>query len=207
MPRIEAILLLGQPVSVDYFDERKFAAAAAAFARAGQQVFDLTWRKDYESADDIGWEHFGETRDNPRTGRTRHWGMDHWATRAGQGAYLNWIIGNAILPADDPDSAAEGIQRIDRTTVTELAELPAIADAIQTSLSNAESGLTPLGLADGSIAFDMDPSEVAEGRTHFEQVYDRALVALNNAVLAFDDAKDVTPPHAFRGGFPLRPAE
>ena len=47
VPRIEAVTVLGKPVSVDYQDERKFAAAAAALARAGKQVFDLTWRRDY----------------------------------------------------------------------------------------------------------------------------------------------------------------
>lgn len=197
VPRMEAVSVLGQPVSVDYFDERKFAAAAAAVARAGQLTFDLTWRRDYQSGDDAGWEHLAGTRTNAQTGRTRHWGMDHWATRTGQGTYLNWIVGNAMLPAEDPDPAHEGIQKIDRTTVQELTELPLVMDALQANLSNAEAGLTPLGLPEGSIAFDIDPELVVSGqtqtgRTHFEQIYDRALTALTNAVAAFDDAKDVT---------------
>ncbi len=192
VPRVEAVLVLGQPVSVDYFDERKLARAAAAVARAGLQAFDLTWRRDYESGEEAGWEHFAETRGNPQTGRTRHWGMDHWATRTGQGAYVNWVIGNAILPDEDPNPDHEGIQKIDRTTVVELTQLPILMDSLQTNLNNAESGLTPLGLPEGGIAFDIDPREVATGRTHFEQIYDRALTALNNAVAAFDDAKDVT---------------
>ena len=49
MPRIEAVTVLGKPVSVDYQDERKFAAAAGAVARTGKQIFDLTWRQDYQS--------------------------------------------------------------------------------------------------------------------------------------------------------------
>lgn len=190
VPRIEAVLVLNQPVSVDYLDERKFAAAANALARAGQQVFDLTWRRDYREGDGVGWQHLHEERTNDQTGRTRHWGMDHWATRTGQGAYVNWVIGNAILPAED--TVNEGIQKIDRTTVTELSQMPAIMDELQTSLTNAEGGLTPLGLSDKAIAFDIDPNAVANGETHFEQIYDRALTALNNAVAAFNDAKDVT---------------
>ncbi len=192
VPRIEAVLVLGQPVSVDYFDERKFAAAAAAVARAGQHTFDLTWRRDFESGDDTGWEHFADIRENTQTGRTRYWGMDHWATRTGQGAYVNWVVGNAILPAEDTER--EGIQKIDRTTVPELIELPVLMGMLQTNLNNAEAGLTPLGLPEGGIAFDIDPLKVvgADGQTHFEQIYDRALIALNNAVAAFDDAKDVT---------------
>jgi len=50
VPRVEAVNVLGQPVSVDYFDERKFAATASALANAGRQIFDLTWRKDSGSS-------------------------------------------------------------------------------------------------------------------------------------------------------------
>ncbi len=196
VPRTEAVLILGKPVQVDYVDERKFAAAGAAVARAGQQIFDLTWRKDYKSGDDQGWEHFEAKRTNTRRSlpTTRYWSMDHWANRTSQGAYLNWVVGNAILPETDPDPSHEGIQKIDRTTVPELKELPATAELVQNSLNNAESGLTPLGLSENSIAFDITPTDVVgnQYRTHFEQVYDRALVALNNALSAFDDAKDVT---------------
>ena len=62
VPRIEAVTVLGKPVSIDYLDERKFAAAAAAVARAGKQVFDLTWRKDYQAIQGNGWAHFSARR-------------------------------------------------------------------------------------------------------------------------------------------------
>jgi hypothetical protein len=44
------------------------------------------------------------------------------------------------------------------------------------------------------MAFDINPNQVTSDSngTHFEQIYERAKVALNNAVSAFDDAKDVT---------------
>ena len=203
VPRIEAVNVLGQPISVDYMDERKFAAAAVGVARAGQQILDLTWRQDYQPVATVGWDHFGTTRANtqrqyssPGTNNyvTRYWGMDHWATRTEQGAYFHWIVGNAILPDVDPNPNHEGIQKIDRTTVPELSELVTIAQAVQTSLDNAEAGLSPLGIPEGGLAFDINPNEVvgADGGTHFEQIYQRATVALNNAVASFDDAKDVT---------------
>lgn len=205
VPRIEAVNVLGKPVSVDYQDERKFAAAAAAVARAGRQVFDLTWRRDYQPVHAAGWSHLGATRVNSQRTHTsaagepdqpsvRHWGADHWASRTGQGAFLNWVVGNAILPATDPNPDHEGIQKIDRTTVPELKELVTLADGLQTALDNAEGGLSPLGIPEGGLAFDINPTAVvgADGGTHFEQVYQRAIVALNNAVAAFDDAKDVT---------------
>ncbi|MGA4577227.1 hypothetical protein [Limisphaera sp. VF-2] len=197
VPRIEAVLVLGQPVSVDYQDERKFAAAAAAVARTGKQITDLTWRRDYRHGRGIGWSHLSESKvNNRRTLPTqRDWGVDHWATRTGQGAYLHWVVGNAILPDRDPDPTHEGgIQQVDRTTVVELLELPAIAGSLQTTLDNAEAGLNPLGLPETAVPFDINPTLVvgAEPQTHFEQIYARALAALQNALAAFDDAKDVT---------------
>ena len=196
VPRTEAVTVLGKPVQVDYLDERKFAAAAAATARAGRQVFDLTWRRDYQAGNTAGWEHFGETRANANrtVPSTRHWGMDHWASRTVMGAYVNWMAGNAILPETDPDPTHEGIQKIDRSTVPELKELPTVAADLQTALDNAEGNLNPLGLPSGSIALDLDPSILtgANSATHFEQVYGRASGALQNALAAFDDAKDVT---------------
>ncbi|MCX6903868.1 MAG: methyl-accepting chemotaxis protein [Verrucomicrobia bacterium] len=203
VPRIEAVNVLGQPVSVDYMDERKFAADAVGVARAGQQVFDLTWRQDYQPVGTVGWDQFGATRSNnqrPYSSQgtnkyvTRYWGMDHWANRTVQGAYFHWIVGNAILPDVDPNPHHEGIQKIDRTSVPELSEIVSVAQAVQTDLDNAEAGLSPLGIPEGGLAFDINPNAVvgADGGTHFEQIYQRATLALNNAVASFDDAKDVT---------------
>jgi hypothetical protein len=197
VPRTEAVTVLGKPVQVDYLDERKFAAAAAAVARMGRHAFELSWRKDYLPVRESGWGHLARTRTNPnRTGgpSTRYWGADHWASRTGQGAYLHWVVGNSLLPEIDPDPAHEGIQRIDRTTVPELNELVATSIDLQTGVDSAEGGLTPLGLPQDAVPFDIDPNQVVGGQnsTHFEQIYQRATVALGNAVAAFDDAKDVT---------------
>ena len=205
VPRIEAVNVLGKPVSVDYQDERKFATAAAAWARAGRQVFDLTWRKDYLSVASAGWTHLSATRENPRRAYTdaataqvkttvRQWGADHWATRVGQGNYLNWLAGNAILPAVDPDPTHEGIQKVDRTTVPELREMAEAARGLETAMDNCEGGLSPLGISEGGLALDLNPNAVVgeDGGTHFEQVFERAVRALGNAVSSFDEAKDVT---------------
>ena len=202
VPRIEAVTVLGKAVSVDYLDERKFAAAAAALARTGRQVFDLTWRRDYQAGNRFHWDQFSPTRVSKRqvvdgvlTNRVvREWGSDQWASRVQQGTFLNWVVGNALLPYQDPDPSHEGIQKIDRTTVAELRELAVQISGLQTALDNAEGALTPLGLSEGSLSFDIDPNLVvgANAKGHFEQVYERAKVALNNAVASFDDAKGVT---------------
>ena len=204
VPSSEAVLVLGQPVSVNYQNERKFAAAAAAVANAGQQIFDLTWRQDYQpGGTGGGWDYMSASQVNTQRSYTnggvtkyvtRYWGMDHWASRVEQGAYLNWVVGNAILPPVDPDPTHQGIQKVDRTTVPELKELPATAVSLQTDLDNAEAGLTPLGVPQNAVPFDINPYQVtgANPLTHFEQIYQRAITALNNAVVAFDDAANVT---------------
>ncbi len=202
MPRIEAVNVLGVPVAVDYQDERKFASGALSILRAGQQVVDLTWREAYEPTG-RGWSHFSNVRTNaqrtfatPEGSRavTRYWGLDHWASRTGQGSFIHWVVGNSMLLPEDTDPTHEGIQKVDRTTVTELREIAALAGAVQTSVDNAEAGLSPMGIPEGGMAFDLDPNAVtgSGSSTHFEQIYSRAKVALNNAVASFDDAKDVT---------------
>ncbi|MGK0238287.1 MAG: hypothetical protein ACI92G_001752 [Candidatus Pelagisphaera sp.] len=195
VPRIEAVNVLGVPVSVDYQDERKFAASAVEVAKAGQQILELTWRQDYENVAEKGWEHFSDTRTNTRrtVPSTRYWGVDHWASRTQQGTYLNWVVGNSMLPDVDPDPDHEGIQRVDRQTVLELQELTFAGEATLASSDNAEAGLNPLGLEKDSIVFDLNTSGFGLGETsHFEQIFERAKGALNNAVIAFDGAKDVT---------------
>lgn len=194
VPSTEAVNVLGVPVQVGYQHERQFAAAAAAVARTGKQVVDLTWRLNYDSRGNAGWESLSGTRTNTATGRTELWALDHWAARTGEGAYLHWLVGNAILPAVDTDPDHVGIQKIDRTTVLELQELAGVAEDLQVTVDNAEAGSTPIGMPKTAVPFDINPNGVVNGDqgTHFEQIYERANAALNNAVASFDDAKDVT---------------
>ncbi len=187
-PRSEAVSVLGQTVQVDYQDERKFAAAAASVARTGARILDLTARASYRDDPSAGWAHQRDARSNPATGVTRHWGTDEWAARAGQGAYFNWVAANAMLPDKDENPQHSGIQIIDRTTVPELAEIVASAASIQAALDAQCAHLNPLGLAKGAIAFDISPSALKAGQSHFEQIYERTLQACLNAKAAFDQA-------------------
>lgn len=202
VPRVQAVTVLGLPVTVGYMDERKFATAAASVARTGRQIFDLTWRKYYVPGANTSWEPFATNRVSARTvwdgtnvvNIVREWGLDQWASRTAQGALVNWVVGNALLPDLDPDPSHEGIQRVDRTTVPELNELVATASDLQAAMDNAEGRLSPLGVTQGSLAFDLNPAQIIgiDPKTHFEQIYGRTKLALNNAVAAFDDAKDIT---------------
>ncbi len=191
-PRIEATSLLGKPVSVDYFDERKFATAAAALCRTAAQIADLTYRSAFDATGKRTWVSLKDGRTNPGTGTTRTWGVDDWATRGGQGAYFHWLTANSMLPAVDGDPDHEGIQKIDRTTVPELKEIVAQATSVQNTLDTADARLNPLGLSVGAVPFDISPTEVDAGQTHYEQIYGRAVEALRNSVTAFNNAKSST---------------
>jgi hypothetical protein len=110
--------------------------------------------------------------------------------RAGQGAYFDWVVGNAILPA--ADTVHTGIQKIDRKTVLELREVASRSQEIQAEVDVADLGLNPLGLATNVVPFDIDPGGIDQGNTHFEQIYDRAVKAMNNAITVFNHANNST---------------
>lgn len=193
VPRTEAVTILGKSIQVDYVDERKFATAAGSVSQTGLEVLKLVFRQAYRSGDAVGWDRFGETRRNTNrvVATERHWGLDHWASRVGQGAYLHWVVGNSMLPEVDPDPTHEGIQKIDRTTVPELGQLPLIYREVQQVLDNAEAGLTPLGLPRDSLALDINPNVVTgpNPKGHFEQLYERTVGTLENAAMAFEEAR------------------
>ncbi|MDX1570480.1 MAG: hypothetical protein R3200_08345 [Xanthomonadales bacterium] len=184
-PRAEAITVAGAPITVDFMDERQFAETAVAKARTGAEIVDLTYRSAYVEDPAGQWQGYKDI--DPE----RAWGLAEWGRRAGQGAYLDWVMGNSILQVEEPDPTKVGIQRVDRSTVTELAEIQAHHQAIQSQVDEADQGLNPLGLAEGVVPFDIDPSQVDDGVTHFEQVFERAETALTNAVQVWDFANSL----------------
>jgi hypothetical protein len=192
VPRAEGVTVLGQPVVIDYFDERKFAAAAGNVARTAQQVIALTHRQSYKDDPGAGWSHFRDGKTNSRTNTKRHWGVDEWTSRATQGAYYHWLVGNAILPDKDLDPTHNGVQIVDRTTVPELRELPVLATDFQAKIDAANAHLNPLGLSPAAIAFDISPAELKAGKSHYDQIHERALRATLNAKGAFDQAARMT---------------
>jgi hypothetical protein len=188
-PRVESVMVGGAPVPVDYLDERKFAQTAAAKAKAGAEIVDLTYRKYYVDDPAGQWQGYKDTD------AERAWGVDGWARRAGQGAYFDWAVANAMLPAEDPVQSHTGITQIDRTTVPELHAIASEYRVLQAQVNEVDGGLNPLGLAKGVVPFDIIPDYLTAGRwakTHFEQVYDRAIGALKNAKTLFDYATDYT---------------
>ena len=180
IPRTESMIIGGVTVTVDYYDERKFAAAAAAKARTGVEIVDLTHRAYYTESSTGLWSGYRDGNTN------RAWGVAEWGCRAGQGALFDWVVANSLLPDQDPNPTHAGLQKVDRTTVTELKEIATCLDNIQVKVDNADMGLNPLGLGRNVVPFDIDPTFLQVGSTvqgsgHFEQIYQRALVALKSA--------------------------
>src|SRR5437867_2988713 len=156
IPRAESLLLAGVPVQVDYLDERKFARAAAAKAKTGTEIVDLSYRRSYVDDPSGQWQGYKDTDPD------RAWGLSEWGHRAGTGALLDWVTVNALLPATDPNPAHTGLTKIDRTTVQEIAEIAAAYDSVQVQVDKADSGLNPLGVAKNVVPFDIDPVQVSE---------------------------------------------
>ncbi|MEE2729363.1 MAG: hypothetical protein VYA55_01020 [Pseudomonadota bacterium] len=184
-PLTENTTIAGVAVSVDYRDEVRFARAAAAKARTGARLVDLAFRSEYTHEPSAQWQGYKDSVPN------RAWGMDGWARRAGQGAVLDWALGNALLPYEDIPTE-QGIERIDRQTVAELKEVSAAFSEIENLVAQADKGNNPFGLDADTIPFDISPSALANGQSHFEQIYARALQASKNSLEIFSYANDLT---------------
>ncbi len=185
-PQSEAVLVAGAPINVDYLDERQFAQTAAAKARAGAEIVDLTYRKAYVEDPNGQWQGYDDT--DPQ----RAWGLSEWGRRSGMAAYFDWVTVNAVLPETDDNPNHVGIQKIDRSRISELNEIAGHYRNIQRQVDKADAGLNPLGLAKGMVPFDIDPAQLtSQNKTQFEQVWERAMAALDNALSLWDYANQL----------------
>lgn len=174
--------------TVDFLDERKFAQVAAAKAKAGAEIVEMTYRDSYVADPESQWQGYLDTDSK------RAWGVEGWARRAGQGAYFDWVTANALLPSVHPNTSKTGIEKVDRTTVKDIAVISANMNAVQQTFEDANNGYNPLGIAGNTVPFDIDPFYDGvswERVTHFEQIYQRAIEALNNATTVFNNANEL----------------
>ena len=178
-------------INVDYYEEAKFAEAAADLARTAADVVDLTARKAWRDQGTSGAGYL-DARGEPA------FGYGEWASRGAYGALVNWVTANSILPESAASATTDlnaplddrGLTRIDRGTVDELKDICTSAADIMRAQDRLDAGLNPLGLSDSAIPFDIAPGGVAEGsNTHFEQVLGRAKTALGNARKVLDRAQ------------------
>ena len=189
--RSELYSLMQNVLEVDYLDEKTFAKLAAARARAGRDIVRDTYRLKYTQNPDGQWQGYTDSADPARA-----WGVSEWGRRAGQAAYFDWAIANALLPEDasgaTPVQNPEGLDKIERLgAIDEVGEIAAGFYEIQVAMDEANGGVNPLGFDSDAITFDIDPfydNESWEGRTHFEQIYERAVAAGVNALATLDFA-------------------
>ncbi|MBW8864294.1 MAG: hypothetical protein JF609_05100, partial [Verrucomicrobia bacterium] len=156
-------------IPVDYLDERKFAQIAAAKSQAGAAIVNMTYRQKYVADPRGQWQGYLDTDKN------LSWGVDEWARRAGQGAYFDWITANALLPAVHPNTNYTGIQKIDRTTVTDISAISGNLLTIQTTMDQVDAGNNPLGLHNNALTFAVDPNFLivgsgTQGQKFFQQI-------------------------------------
>ena len=185
--RSESYNLQDIVINVDFFDERKFAAAAAAKAKAGADIVALTYRDKYVADPNAQWQ--GYTDANP----DRAWGVDEWARRSGQGAYFDWVTANALLPSQHPDTTLEGVRKVDRESNSDIAVVSANLSAIQRTMDQADHGYNPLGLIRGAQVFDLEPAFIdnssgGDRRSHFDQILVRASGMVDSATAVWDYA-------------------
>tara|TARA_R110002072_G_scaffold13481_3_gene57024 strand:- start:105700 stop:114426 length:8727 start_codon:yes stop_codon:yes gene_type:complete len=183
--RPELYNLLDIVLKVDYLDEVKFVRTAAARARTGAEIVDLTHRLAWTESGQSGAELIDRES-------SRAWGVAGWSRRAGQGALFDWAVSNAMLP--ERAAGEENLAKIDRQSVHELREISVNHSLIQRKLDQANDGLNPLGLSPDAVAFDIDPVRVdrtsSHPATHFEQTWEHATRAAANAVAAWDYANE-----------------
>jgi leucyl aminopeptidase (aminopeptidase T) len=181
---------------VDFLDEKTFARLAASKARAGRDIVRSTYRLHFTQDSAGQWQGYTDGADPARA-----WGVSEWAHRSGQGAYFDWVVANALLP-DQASSATpvtnpENLDFIERSAAEdEIGEVASGLHEIQTAMDEANNGCNPLGFSSDAIAFDIDPTYLAvgstaqigtravQGLTHFEQIYERALISGKNALEA-----------------------
>ena len=182
LPQIESILAGTVDITMSFFHEKRFALAAEAKAKTAAMIVAGTYRQAYEAGRADTWL-YAEDEDEDRA-----WGVDEWATRGHLGAYYDWLTVNALLPSREPEDHTL-IKMLDRESTYELGAVAASAKSIQSTADYADKGLNPLGIADNAVPFDISPAEIDAGKTHFEQIYERAVKATKVAKAAFDRAK------------------
>ena len=185
-PSITPMMVEDALVDADYYDEAKFAEAAAALARTGAEIVKRTSEKAYVENGGTPLAGYADSDTN------RAFGYGEWGARAGLAALYNWAAANSLLPpaaAASTNFSDDSIVRLTRDSVGSLAEVCAALQDVQRSVDMADAGLTPIGLSGQAIPFDIDPAELEAGKSHFEQIAERAEAALDNAATLLDRAQ------------------
>lgn len=185
--RSELYSLMQNVLEVDYLDEKSFAKLAASKARAGRDIVRGTYRLNYTQNPDGQWQGYTDGADPARA-----WGVSEWAHRAGQAAWFDIAVANAILPDQAAGNNPENLDNLERSAaVDEIGEIAGGLHEIQVAMDEANGGVNPLGFDSDAITMDIDPfynGSSWELQTHFEQIFARAMETGSNALAALEFA-------------------
>ncbi|MEO1291786.1 MAG: hypothetical protein AAFV62_02980, partial [Pseudomonadota bacterium] len=182
--REQAIVVDGAAVMSDSLLDVRFARIAATKASTGADIVALTHRSAYSSSPRDALLGYPDADDPARA-----WGVADWSRRAGQAAYFDWALGASLgAQGDRTVRSPAGLARD-----AALDEIAASFRAIEAEMERADQGLNPLGLDKNTVSFDFNPrlTDASIGKTHFDQVHERAAEAVSNAQLAYDAVKDL----------------
>jgi hypothetical protein len=176
-PGITVMNLGGNPINVDYTEEEKCAETVAALARSGSEILHRTRQKGYAENYSATFPGLYDSSTN------RAWGAAEWGARAGQASFQGWLLVNSLLPADHSHSnLIEGsLTNLTRAAAPTLGVIASSYNEMQSEMDAADARLNPLGLSENAVPFDISPTEIDAGNTHFEQILARAERALSNA--------------------------
>ena len=184
----------GEVIRIDYFDERIYARAALGVARTVLEVVDLTHKRNFRAGPDGVLQLTDEVETWPQgEGQlpppTLRWGVADWASRGGQGAYLDWVVGNALLPPPGKSEVSDLLGALDRNSVEELHDLAEAGGALQARLDAAAAGFNPLGVPDDFVPFNADLArQVRENGSAFDPLSRRAEDSIRDARTEFQTA-------------------
>jgi hypothetical protein len=187
--RSELYSLMQNVLEVDYLDEKSFAKLAAAKARTGRDIVRGTYRMNYTQDPDGQWQGYTDGADPARA-----WGVSEWGHRAGQAAWFDFAVANALLPAEATGANPENLDLLERSAaIDDIGEIVGGLHEIQVALDEANGGVNPLGLDSDALTFDIDlqfydNSSGGDRRSHFEQVFVLAAEAGANAMTALEYA-------------------
>ena len=191
--RSELYSIMQNVLEVDYLDEQTFAKLAAGKAIAGRDIVRNTYRLNYTQDPDGQWQGYTDGNDPARA-----WGVSEWSHRAGQGAYFDWAVANALLPLEASDGTPvpnpENLDRIERSTAeSDIGTIAGGLLEIQNAMDEANNGVNPLGFDSNALSFAMNV-EIALGleASHFEQIHSRAVTAGQNALNTLEFASQST---------------
>ncbi len=217
--RSEIFQIEGVVLDVDYLDERKFAETAAAKAKTGKEIVNLTYRSRYVEDPEGQWQGYQDTN------RDRAWGLEGWGHRAASGALFDWAVANMIIPSsvsfkltqadidqlkrdDVPQGIIDGLYGLmDRGFRTEADFSAAMRDVLGEE-QTLEYGDSILELADneGLKRIDRttvpDLEEIASQARQVQQEYDHANAGLTPLGLATDAVPfDIDPSRMIPGAY------